>query len=148
MSDDRPVPAIPEPPSSPVPDGSTPTNATTSRPRDSERPTRKPMSFWDRSKILVLFLGIIGACLSCALRAARVAEQRGDVKLEALARAVFLALIGVLTSELFISQMHGKLLWGLLALGPAMLAIARAEPAEPVLAPSSGERLVASGPLA
>jgi len=97
---------------------------------------------------LVLFLGIIGACLSCALRAARVAEQRGDVKLEALARAVFLALIGVLTSELFISQMHGKLLWGLLALGPAMLAIARAEPAEPVLAPSSGERLVASGPLA
>jgi O-antigen ligase len=97
---------------------------------------------------LVLFLGIIGASLSCALRAARVAERRGDVKLEALARAVFLALTGVLTSELFISQMHGKLLWGLLALGPAMLAIARAEPAEPVLAPSSGVRLAASGPLA
>src|SRR2546423_13373419 len=57
MSDDRPVPAIPEPPSSPVPGGSVPPRATTSRPRDHERPTRKPMSFWDRSKILVLFLG-------------------------------------------------------------------------------------------
>jgi cell division protease FtsH len=65
--DDHPVPTIPEPPdgpgagvpeppTSPVPAGSAPTVATASRPRDSERPTRKPMSFWDRSKILVLLL--------------------------------------------------------------------------------------------
>lgn len=76
---------------------------------------------------LALFVAVIVICLSCALRAAHIAAKKGDVALEALARAVFFALIGVLTAELFISQMHGKLLWGLLALSPAMLAIAHRE---------------------
>jgi hypothetical protein len=80
---------------------------------------------------LLLFLAIIAACLRCALRAARIAAERRDVTLEAFARAVFLALVGMLTAEFFISQMHSKLLWGLLALGPAMLAIARFDATEP-----------------
>lgn len=79
---------------------------------------------------LGLFLVVIVICLRCALHAARIASRNGDVGLEALARAVFFALIGVLTAELFISQMHSKLLWGLLALSPAMLAIANRESTE------------------
>ncbi len=47
--------------------------------------------------------------------------------MEALARAVLLGLIGMLVADFFISQMYSKLLWVLLALGPAMLAIARRE---------------------
>jgi hypothetical protein len=40
---------------------------------------------------------------------------------------VVLALIGVLVADFFISQMYSKLLWTLLALGPAMYALARHE---------------------
>lgn len=76
---------------------------------------------------LLLFLGIIAASLRCAWRAARIWARRGDLTMEALARAVFLGLIGMLVADFFISQMYSKLLWVLLALGPAMLAIARRE---------------------
>jgi O-antigen ligase len=74
---------------------------------------------------LLMLLAIIAACLRSALRAARIAAARRDIVLEALARSVFLALVGILTAEFFISDLHSKLLWGLLALGPALLAIAR-----------------------
>jgi O-antigen ligase len=89
---------------------------------------------------LLLFLALIGACAHCALRAARTWARRGEVTMEALARAVFLALVGMLVAYFFISQMYGKLLWVLLALGPAMLAIARHESdgEDPVAAWRSG----------
>jgi O-antigen ligase len=74
---------------------------------------------------LALFLAMIVVSLGCALRAARTWGRRQDVTMEALARAVFLALIGVLVADFFISVEYSKLLWTLLALGPAMLAIAR-----------------------
>jgi O-antigen ligase len=74
---------------------------------------------------LLLFLGVIVGSLACALRAARLWAQRQDVTMEAFARAVFLALLGTLVADFFISVMYSKLLWLLLALGPAMLAIAR-----------------------
>jgi O-antigen ligase len=80
---------------------------------------------------LLLFLAVILVCLYCALRAARIWEQRREVTVEALARAVFLALIGMLVADFFISQMYSKLFWALLALGPAMLAIARSETTDP-----------------
>jgi len=80
---------------------------------------------------LLLFLAVIVVCLGCALRAARLAVQRRDVTLEALARAVFLALIGMLVADFFISVQYSKLLWTLLALCPAMLVIARYEAADP-----------------
>lgn len=76
---------------------------------------------------LLLFLGLIGACMSWALRAARIWARRGEPAMEALARAMFLGLCGMLVADFFISVMYSKLLWVLLALGPAMYAIARHE---------------------
>jgi O-antigen ligase len=76
---------------------------------------------------LLFFLGTIGACLACALRAARIWAKRQDVVMETFARGIVLGLIGMLTADFFISQMYSKLLWVTLALGPAMLAIARYE---------------------
>jgi O-antigen ligase len=88
---------------------------------------------------LLLFGGVILTGLTCALRAARIAAEHNDVGLEALSRAVFFALIGMLAAEFFISQEHSKLLWGLLALSPAMLAIARREAAAGVRKPQQSE---------
>src|ERR1022692_1495461 len=76
---------------------------------------------------LILFLGIVGTSLLCVLRAARLWSRRGAVGMEALARGVLLGLIGLLVADFFISEMYGKLLWTMLALGPAMFAIARRE---------------------
>lgn len=80
---------------------------------------------------LLMLLAVIAASLRCMLSAARVSAERGNVSVEALTRAVFLATAGMLTAEFFISDMHSKVLWGLLALGPAMLVLARHEPTPP-----------------
>jgi O-antigen ligase len=74
---------------------------------------------------LLLFLAVIAGCMRCALRAARIAAKRRDIVLEAQARGVFLATVGVLAAVFFISQMHSKVLWGLLAISPALLSVAR-----------------------
>lgn len=74
---------------------------------------------------LLLFLGIVIACAHCVLRAARIWSNRGEIGMEALARSTLLALLGLLVADFFISQMYSKLLWVMLALGPAMLAVAR-----------------------
>jgi O-antigen ligase len=79
---------------------------------------------------LLLLLAVIVTCMACALRAARIWARRGQASVEALARSVFLGLVGMLTADFFISNMFSKLLWVMLALGPAMLAIARAESEE------------------
>jgi O-antigen ligase len=79
---------------------------------------------------LLLFLGIIGSCMSWALKAARIWERRGDRTMEALARSMFLGLCGMLVADFFISVMYSKLLWVLLALGPATYAIARQDDAD------------------
>jgi O-antigen ligase len=76
---------------------------------------------------LLLFLSVIIGSLGCALRAARTWAKRRDRAMEALARGLLLALIGMLVADFFISQMYSKLLWVCLALGPAMLAIAARE---------------------
>jgi hypothetical protein len=44
--------------------------------------------------------------------------------MEILARGLFIALIGVLTSAFFISAESNKFIWLMLAMGPALLAIA------------------------
>jgi O-antigen ligase len=79
---------------------------------------------------LILFLSVILGCMRCALRAARIAAARDNVALEALARALFLSIVGMLTALFFISQMHSKILWGLLALCPALLSVVRQEVGE------------------
>jgi O-antigen ligase len=76
---------------------------------------------------LLLFLGIVATSLLCAWRAARLWARRGAVGMEALARSALLGLIGLLVADFFISEMYGKLLWTMLALGPAMFAVARSE---------------------
>jgi O-antigen ligase len=86
---------------------------------------------------LLLFLIVIGGCMGCALRAARIARRRNDVTLEGLSRSLFLAIVGLLAAYFFISQIHSKILWGLLALAPAVLAVARHELAEEDLAIAS-----------
>jgi O-antigen ligase len=76
---------------------------------------------------LLMLLVIIGACMRSALRAAASAARRRDITIEAFSRGVFLALVGMLTAEFFITKMHSKLVWLLLALGPALLATEREE---------------------
>lgn len=74
---------------------------------------------------LALFLAVIAFSLSCAVRAARTARANGDRLLEPLAWGVLLAAVGLLATDFFQSEQFSKQLWLLLALGPAMLALAR-----------------------
>lgn len=71
-----------------------------------------------------MFIGIIVFCLVCAMRAARIFQRLGNVGGDALARGMTIALIGTLTADFFISQELNKQLWLLLAVCPALLAIA------------------------
>jgi O-antigen ligase len=76
---------------------------------------------------LLLFMLIVVGSLACALQAARLWSKRGETGMEALARGALLALVGMLVADFFISQTYDKLLWTMLAIGPAMLALARRE---------------------
>jgi O-antigen ligase len=75
--------------------------------------------------IAALWIGIILFSVGCAAAAARVFARSGDESLELLARGVFVSLVGYLAAIMFISEMYSKLLWLLLAVGPALLAVAR-----------------------
>jgi O-antigen ligase len=74
---------------------------------------------------LVLFLGLVGAGLLAALRAAREFALRRDPFLETCSRALAIALVALLVADFFASDQLNKELWLLLGLGPALLAIAR-----------------------
>ncbi len=65
--------------------------------------------------------------VACALRAARIYERAGDTSFELMSRGVALAVIALLTADFFISNEYEHLLWLLLALPPALLAVARSE---------------------
>lgn len=73
----------------------------------------------------LLFLLAVGsaACYSAWLAGKRY-EELGDEGMEAMARAVVVAIIGMLTSVFFVSAGVDKRLWILFALGPATLALA------------------------
>jgi O-antigen ligase len=73
---------------------------------------------------LVLFLAIIGFSLTCMLRAARWFDRLGERGLELLARALFVALVGLIAADFFISEQFSKQLWLMLGLGPALLGVA------------------------
>jgi O-antigen ligase len=73
---------------------------------------------------LTLFLAILGLTLAAALRAARVFARRGDPIGELLARGLFIALTGYLAALFFSTSLYSKQLWLLLALAPALQAIA------------------------
>lgn len=75
----------------------------------------------------ILFLAIVLSCFRFMFRAAGVWARMGDVGSEALARGVLLATVGMLAADFFISEMYEKLFWIMLALGPAVLALALRE---------------------
>ena len=82
---------------------------------------------------LALFLGIVGACIAAANRARRAFASRGDRDGELLAIAVICAIVSVLAADFFLSEESSKHLWFLLALGPALLGVSRANrPADAV----------------
>jgi O-antigen ligase len=74
---------------------------------------------------LVLFLAIVGFALTCGIMAAGVFSRLEDTRMEILARSVVVACFGILSAEFFVSEQYNKPLWLLLALGPALLVIAR-----------------------
>jgi O-antigen ligase len=79
---------------------------------------------------LVMFLGILVSLLWCAVQAARLFNQLGDVPMELISRGIVAATVGILATDFFISDQFSKVLWIQLALGPCLLAIARREDAE------------------
>ena len=78
---------------------------------------------------LVLFLTLLGFSLRCSLTAAREFRRREDRQAELIARAVVIAIAGILAADFFASEQYSKQLWVLLALGPVLLRLSR-EPAE------------------
>lgn len=71
---------------------------------------------------LALFVSIPLLSLRCAYMAARRFSGHDD-GLELAARAVIVAIVGVLAAGYFVSGQYSKQLWLLLALGPALLAL-------------------------
>ncbi len=74
---------------------------------------------------LALFLGVIAFSLWCLVAAARRFSRAHDLRAEALARSLIVAMVGLLAADFFISEMFSKQLWLMLGIGPAVLAIAR-----------------------
>lgn len=74
---------------------------------------------------LLLFLGLVAISLAAGWRAARLFDAQADIEMSALARGAILALVGMLTASFFLSNLEAGQLWILLALGPALAAIAR-----------------------
>ncbi len=73
---------------------------------------------------LGLFLALALGCMAAAWHAARRFDASRRQGLAALARAILLAIGGALVASWFISNATDKRLWALLALGPALLAVA------------------------
>jgi O-antigen ligase len=78
---------------------------------------------------LALLLAVILFSLGCTVKAARRAERSGDRTVEILARALFVALVGLLAADFFVSREYSKQLWLLMALCPVLLELSR-KPAE------------------
>jgi O-antigen ligase len=74
---------------------------------------------------LLLFLAVILSSLVCAWRAVRDFDAQGDVEMASLARAAFLALIGLLAASFFLSDLENAQLWILLAFGPILAGLAK-----------------------
>lgn len=77
---------------------------------------------------LVLFLGIVASALAATVLAAREFARQKDEQMELIARAVFVALCGMLAAGFFGSWLFSKALWLLLAIGTALLALSRNTP--------------------
>ncbi|MGH3627241.1 MAG: O-antigen ligase family protein, partial [Sciscionella sp.] len=84
---------------------------------------------------LLMLLAVLWFLLSAAVRAAWTFERLGDGPMELIARGVFLAVLAVLASDMFVSGDYAKYQWLLFGLCPVLLAAARREeagrPAQP-----------------
>ncbi|MGW4948418.1 O-antigen ligase family protein [Actinoplanes sp. NPDC004185] len=76
---------------------------------------------------LVLFLAVVAFCTWCSLRAAHHFTVSGRRDLAALSRSVAVAVISMLGSAAFLSMARDYRLWLVLAIGPVLLSLARAE---------------------
>jgi O-antigen ligase len=74
---------------------------------------------------LGLFTAILALSMGYTLAAARAFARLGDPRMEMVSRAVLIALVATLAADFFVSAQFSKQLWILLALGPALLAIAK-----------------------
>jgi len=74
---------------------------------------------------LALYVGIFLFSVGCAASAARRFERARRYELSLIARGVIVAIIGVLAASFFSSQLFLKPLWLMLAVCPALLAMAR-----------------------
>jgi O-antigen ligase len=74
---------------------------------------------------LSLFAALVAAAIGTGVQAARRFARGGDTDMELLSRAVVVALVALLAMDFFLSDQFSKQLWLLLALCPALLAIAR-----------------------
>lgn len=81
----------------------------------------------------LLFGALLAIALGCGWRAMRLFARQRDGPMEMLARAWMIAMAGLLTADAFLSAEFSKQLWLLLALGPALLAVAR-RPSAPAAA--------------
>ena len=85
---------------------------------------------------LALFLALVGAAIGTGVQAARRFARLGDASMELLSRAVVVALVALLATDFFLSDQFSKQLWLLLALCPALLAIAGRRPEPEPSAPA------------
>ncbi len=76
----------------------------------------------------IAFLAIIGGCIGCAWKAAKRFMLDDRLRLEILTRTLLVALAGLFAADFFESEQVQKPLWLLLAMCPALLAIARSGP--------------------
>ena len=97
---------------------------------------------------LVLFLSILWLSIRSAVKAVRVFRDTGQQSLEILGRSLVVALVGILAADFFVSDQYSKQLWVLLALGPALLAIARRPGSSSAPARGRGRRSAAVSPVA
>lgn len=74
---------------------------------------------------IALWLSLIAFCLGALFKAYRLFKRLGDETMELLSRGLVAAVAGLLVADFFISDQFSKALWLLLALGPAMLLIAK-----------------------
>jgi O-antigen ligase len=89
---------------------------------------------------LLLFLAIIALSIAAAWRAVALFDRLGDEEMAALSRTLLLALVGMFSASLFLSNVANRQIWVLLALGPVLAGIARHD--AQAAARLAGERLV------
>jgi putative inorganic carbon (HCO3(-)) transporter len=79
---------------------------------------------------LLFLIALLAAAIAAAVRAAWIFERLGDSPMELITRGVVLAVVAVLTSDMFVASVYAKYLWIPLAMCPVMLHFARRAEAE------------------